>query len=415
MNERMNGMNKTLLITYPYKDSIDEAVALAEAAGYKVVSIVTQRYLTKSKYGIGSGKLMEVKSIVDSLKPDAVIFDEVLKPTQEYNLASTLKVEIIDRERLILNIFERRASTAESRIQVKLAQLRYEMARAREKVRLAKKGEQPGFYGLGRYEVDDYYRDVKRRISTLKSKLESVAKRRALYRRQRIKEGLATISLAGYTSAGKTTLFNALTREQHEAGRGMFTTLSTYTRAISIDGDKYLLSDTVGFISKLPAYMIEAFRSTLEELTFSDLVILVIDASEPMENMKKKYESSISILNELHVPESKIIYALNKIDLLSNEDEVYAKARYLGLDSSLRYDTGMDSMARYVAISAKTGKNIEMLLGMIRRFVGEGYNKVIGVRNGSVEHIDEVTYTGRVDDDEIMSILGLDQDEDSSA
>ncbi|MEM4611737.1 MAG: hypothetical protein QXS95_03225, partial [Candidatus Nitrosocaldus sp.] len=189
MNERMNGMNKTLLITYPYKDSIDEAVALAEAAGYKVVSIVTQRYLTKSKYGIGSGKLMEVKSIVDSLKPDAVIFDEVLKPTQEYNLASTLKVEIIDRERLILNIFERRASTAESRIQVKLAQLRYEMARAREKVRLAKKGEQPGFYGLGRYEVDDYYRDVKRRISTLKSKLESVAKRRALYRRQRIKEG----------------------------------------------------------------------------------------------------------------------------------------------------------------------------------------------------------------------------------
>lgn len=370
-------MNRAILITYPSKDSMDEAVALAEAADYKVISTVTQRYLTKSKYGIGSGKLLEVKGMVESLRPDTVIFDEVLKPTQEYNLASALKVEIIDRERLILNIFERRASTAESRIQVKLAQLRYEMTRAREKVRLAKKGEQPGFYGLGRYEVDDYYRDIKRRISTLKRKLESVAKRRALYRRQRMREGLPTISLAGYTSAGKTTLFNALTSEQYETGRGMFTTLSTYTRAISIQGRRYLLSDTVGFISKLPAYMIEAFRSTLEELTFSDLVILVIDASEPIENMRKKYESSITILNELHVPEDRIVYALNKVDLLDGEDEAYAKARSLGLGLCLDrmgVGSGAGGLGRCVAISAKTGKNMDVLLGMVGRFTGEDYS-----------------------------------------
>jgi GTP-binding protein HflX len=168
-----------------------------------------------------------------------------------------------------------------------LAQLRYELARAREKVRLAKKGEQPGFYGLGRYEVDDYYRDIKRRISTLKKRLEDVAKRRALYRKQRSREGLLSISLAGYTSAGKTTLY-----------KGMFTTLSTYTRALMLhtsngNSMKVLLSDTVGFISKLPAYMIEAFRSTLEELTFADLVLLVIDISEPLTNIMKKYESSM--------------------------------------------------------------------------------------------------------------------------
>ncbi len=404
-------MNKALLITYPYEDSINEALALAEAAGYKVINVVTQRYLTKSKYGIGSGKLMEVRALVDSLMPDVVIFDEVLKPTQEYNLASVLKVEIIDREKLILNIFERRASTAESRIQVKLAQLRYEMARAREKVRLAKRGEQPGFYGLGRYEVDDYYRDVKRRISTLKRRLDAVVKRRALYRRQRSKEGLPTISLAGYTSAGKTTLFNTLTREEHETGQGMFTTLLTYTRAISIDGSKYLLSDTVGFISKLPAYMIEAFRSTLEELTFSDLVVLVIDASEPIENMRKKYESSMKILNELQVQEDKIIYALNKIDLVGNDEgEVYMKARSIGIDVIDRDAT--DKWSRCVAISAKTGKNIEMLLDMIRRFAEKGYKVGDGAEDEGDEDIDEGIDTSNKD--ELMRMLGLDPDESSS-
>ncbi|MFN4336467.1 MAG: GTPase HflX [Candidatus Nitrosocaldus sp.] len=403
-------MNKTLLITYPYEDSINEALALAEAAGYRVINVVTQRYLTKSKYGIGSGKLMEVKALVDSLMPDAIIFDEVLKPTQEYNLASVLKVEIIDREKLILNIFERRASTAESRIQVKLAQLRYEMARAREKVRLAKKGEQPGFYGLGRYEVDDYYRDVKRRISTLKSRLDAVVKRRALYRRQRSKEGLLTVSLAGYTSAGKTTLFNTLTREEHETGQGMFTTLLTYTRAINIKGNKYLLSDTVGFISKLPAYMIEAFRSTLEELTFSDLVVLVIDASEPIENMRKKYESSMKILNELQVQEDKIIYALNKIDLVGDEDEVYRKARSIGIDVR-DGDARETKWSRCVAISAKTGKNIEVLLDTIRWFTDKGYYKagddVKDEDEEEEEHINKGTGIGNKD--ELMNILDLDE------
>lgn len=406
----MDGMNKTLLITYPYEDSINEALALAEAAGYRVINVVTQRYLTKSKYGIGSGKLMEVKALVDSLMPDAIIFDEVLKPTQEYNLASVLKVEIIDREKLILNIFERRASTAESRIQVKLAQLRYEMARAREKVRLAKKGEQPGFYGLGRYEVDDYYRDVKRRISTLKSRLDAVVKRRALYRRQRSKEGLLTVSLAGYTSAGKTTLFNTLTREEHETGQGMFTTLLTYTRAINIKGNKYLLSDTVGFISKLPAYMIEAFRSTLEELTFSDLVVLVIDASEPIENMRKKYESSMKILNELQVQEDKIIYALNKIDLVGDEDEVYRKARSIGIDVR-DGDARETKWSRCVAISAKTGKNIEVLLDTIRWFTDKGYYKagddVKDEDEEEEEHINKGTGIGNKD--ELMNILDLDE------
>jgi len=355
-------MNKTsaILITYPQENSIKEALALADAAGYSVVKTVTQRYLTKSKYGIGSGKAEEVHGFVEDLKPKVIIFDEVLRSTQAYNLAKLLQIEIVDRERLILEIFEKRASSAESSIQVKLAQLRYEMTRAREKVRLAKQGEQPGFFGLGRYEVDNYYRDIKRRIATLKQKLDKVSKRRDLYRHQRTKHGFPSVSLAGYTSAGKTTLFNMLVGEEHDTNKGMFTTLATYARALPLKNGKVLLSDTVGFISKLPAYMIEAFKSTLDELTYSNIVLLVIDMGESLEEVARKYDSCVDILNELHVPQTKVLYVLNKIDLTS-EDEALEKARQLGLLEN----------RRYVTVSAKTGQNAEHLKQMINDIVFE--------------------------------------------
>lgn len=355
-------MNKTsaILITYPQEDSIKEAYALADAAGYSIVKVVTQHYLTKSKYGIGSGKAEEVAEMVEEVKPKVIIFDEVLKPTQSYNLAKLIHLEIIDRERLILDIFEKRASSAESSVQVKLAQLRYEMTRAREKVRLARQGEQPGFFGLGRYEVDNYYRDIKRRIAVLKQKLGKVSKRRDLYRYQRTKQGFPSVSLAGYTSAGKTTLFNTMIGEGHDIGKGMFTTLATYARALELKNGKVLLSDTVGFISKLPAYMIEAFKSTLDELTYSTLVLLVMDMSEPLTEVARKYDSCVDILNELHVPQTKVLYVLNKVDLTS-EEEALEKAKQLGLLEN----------RRYVTMSAKTGENIERLKEMIGDIVFE--------------------------------------------
>ncbi|MGH9910300.1 MAG: GTPase HflX, partial [Nitrososphaerales archaeon] len=261
---------------------------------------------------------------------------------------------------LILEIFEKRASTAESRIQVKLAQLRYEMTRAREKVRLARQGEQPGFFGLGRYEVDNYYRDIKRRIAVLKQKLGKVSTRRDLHRYQRSKQGFPSVSLAGYTSAGKTTLFNLLTGESHDSGRGMFTTLATYARALQLEKGKVLLSDTVGFVSKLPAYMIEAFKSTLDELTYSNLVLLVTDISEPLDEIVRKYDSSIDILNELRVPQTKVLNILNKIDL-TNEKEALEKAAHLDLLEN----------KRHVMISSKNGYNVEQLKEMINSMIFE--------------------------------------------
>src|SRR5919199_264305 len=293
-NSSSSTFRNAILITYPIEQAIKEAISLADAAGYSIIDTVTQRQITKSKYGIGRGKAEEVKELIEQLKPDVIIFDEVMKPTQTYNLASICKTEIIDRERLILEIFERRASTTESQIQIKLAQLRYDMARAREKVSLAKRGEQPGFYGLGKYEADVYYLDIRKRAALLKKKLEREEKRRQLHRNQRAKAGLPTISLAGYTSAGKTTLFNALTGEAKITGQGVFTTLSTFTRAIDLqDKHKVLLNDTVGFISKLPAYMIEAFKSTLDELTYASLVLLVLDISEEVDEIDRKLASSL--------------------------------------------------------------------------------------------------------------------------
>jgi GTPase len=350
----MSNYRKAILITYPVEHTINEAISLANAAGYSVIKTVTQRQITKSRFGIGRGKAEEVKEVVKEIKPDVIIFDETIKPTQIYNLASLCKVEIIDRERLILEIFERRASTTESHIQIKLAQLRYDMARAREKVRLARAGEQPGFYGLGKYEADIYFLDIRRRAAMLKKKLEKEETRRHLHRNQRAKVGLPTVSLAGYTSAGKTTLFNKMTGETKVTGQGIFTTLSTFTRAIDLQGGKVLLNDTIGFISKLPPYMIDAFKSTLDELTYASLVLLVLDISEPADEIRRKFESSRDVINEFEVPDTKIIYVLNKADLTTVED-AFHKADQLGI---------LDSK-RLLAVSAKTGYNIDQLKNLI--------------------------------------------------
>ena len=351
----MAAEKSAILITYPLEQASKEAISLADAAGYSVIKIVTQRQITKSRFGIGKGKADEVKEMVQELKPDVIVFDEVLKPSQMYNLASLCKVEIVDRERLILEIFERRASTAESRIQIKLAQLRYELSRARDKVRLAKVGEQPGFFGLGKYEADVYFLDIRRHIVQLKKKLEKEETRRRLHRNQRARSGLPTVSLAGYTSAGKTTLFNTLTGEAKITGQGIFTTLSTTTRAIQLDGNKALINDTVGFVSKLPAYMIDAFKSTLDELRYANLILLVLDVSESINEIETKFASSLEVISEFEVPPTRIIYVLNKVDATDVQD-AFDKAGMLGI---------LDTKS-VVPVSAKTGFNVDQLKSMIR-------------------------------------------------
>jgi GTP-binding protein HflX len=346
----------TILITYPAKHIASEAKSLAESAGYSVVRVVTQKHLTRSKFGIGKGKADEVRELINSLNIDFVIFDEILKPTQQYNLAKLCETDIIDREKLILEIFRLRSSNEESKIQIKLAELHYEAVRIKEKVRLAKRGEQPGFFGLGKYDADVHLLDIKRRISVLRKKLIKEEKRKFLQRTSRARSGFPTVSIIGYTSVGKTTLFNLLTGETKLVGMELFTTLSTSSRIVNIKGDKIMFSDTVGFISKLPAYMIDAFKSTLQELIFSNIILLVLDLSQSYEMLKIQLSSSFTVLIHLRVSIAKIIYVFNKMDLVNLED-ARDKCEKLGILNQ--------SNKNAVMISSKSGMNVDDLIETI--------------------------------------------------
>jgi len=370
-------MKSALLITYDKDDSVNEALALCDTANYSVCHIIKQDFLQRSKFGISEKKVDELKEIMTRLRPDVIIYDEILKPSQNYNLVSKLKIPILDRETLILEIFESRATSSESRLQIKLAQLRYEMSRAKEKVRLAKMGEQPGFLGIGKFEVDVYYNDIKHRMVSVKLKLKKAGKQRELHRQSRKRLGFKTISLAGYTSAGKTTLFNLLTGEDRQKGKELFTTLSTTTRRLTIENKSVLISDTVGFISKLPAYMIEAFKSTLEELLYTDLVIVIIDASDLQSELKKKFQSCTKTLYELGVEPDRMIFVLNKIDLIEQE-LVKQKKEYLKLDEN----------KIWIPISATTGENILQLKNLINEMLE--FKKDVVVKKSLKEEIDRI-------------------------
>ena len=336
-----------ILVVRDSEPEISEAVSLCGAAGYDVILMVIRNTTQNKKYGLGEGTLKRLESESRRLNPDVIICNEMLKTSQNYNLAAHLHLKIVDRAALILEIFELRASSDESRQQVLLAQMRYEMIHAREKVRLARTGEQPGFMGIGKFEVDVYYNDIRHRIESVRSRLERAARRRELHRRSRARLGLRMISLAGYTSSGKTTLFNTLTGEDRECARDPFTTLATTVRRMKLGSDTCLVSDTVGFISGLPAYMIEAFKSTLEEMTHADAIILVVDASDLVDLAASKLRDCQKTLGDLNVEPARVVVALNKIDLV-DPSTLDSCQEYLGTGQAVR-------------ISAATGAGLDSL------------------------------------------------------
>lgn len=328
---------------------MDELQSLAESAGYTIVGSLEQVRNRDPRYQIGSGKTKELAELVRKNEVEKTIFDNELTPVQAYNLAKATGVEAIDRFQLILEIFVRRASTYEANLQIQLAKLRYELSRAKERVKLARMEEQPGFMGLGKYEVDLYYETVRRRIRSIQEKLEKKKEKRHLHRTRRIELGFSSISLAGYTNAGKSSLFNMLAEEVVPANPSLFTTLSTTTRAMRLSKRKVLLTDTVGFIGRLPLTLIQAFRSTLEETIFSDLILLVIDISESDEEIKRKLTSCLDTIQKIGATGIPIVTTLNKIDLLQ-EDEIQHKAEVL-----------KDTAPNPIPISALHGTNLDLL------------------------------------------------------
>jgi len=310
------------------KPSLEELKRLAEAAGYTVAATLEQVREPDARYQIGAGKVEELARLVKENGIDKILFDNPLKPVQSYNLAKATGVEAIDRFKLILEIFIKRATTTEALLQIQLATLKYELAHAKERVRLAKMTEQPGFMGLGAYEADVYQEAVKQQVHTIQRKLKKIREKRLLHRERRSELGFSAISLAGYTNAGKSSLFNALTEETVRVDSKLFTTLSTTTRFVEISKRKFLITDTVGFIDRLPLTLIEAFHSTLEETIYSDLIILVLDMSESLEMIEKKNNICLETIDRIGASGIPILTTLNKIDLLE-ETEVEEKLKIL--------------------------------------------------------------------------------------
>jgi GTP-binding protein HflX len=332
---------------------MDELKTLAEAAGYEVVGSLEQVTHPRSRFQIGSGKVEELAEMAKELNAERIVFGNELKINQVYNIAKAMGVEVIDRLQLILEIFQKRASTEEANLQIELARWRHELAHARQKVRLARLGEQPGFHGLGKYEVDVYHDSVKRQVLNIEQKLRDIRKTRRLHRTRRQKQGFQSASLAGYTSSGKSTLFNALTKENVPVNVGLFTTLSTTTRAINVHDKKILLTDTVGFIDNLPLTLVEAFYSTLEETILSDLILLIVDVSEPQDEIERKLSCCLDTIREIGAGNVSIVIVLNKIDLISvdtlNERTENLKDRLTSIvPISALYRTNLDLLENEV-------------------------------------------------------------------
>lgn len=334
--------------------SLEELEELAKTAGAETAAKVIQnREAVHPGTYIGKGKIQEVKNLLSALDANGIICDDELSPAQMNNLERELECKVMDRTLLILDIFAGRAVTSEGKIQVELAQLRYRSARLvglRES--LSRLGGGIGTRGPGEKKLETDRRLIRTRISALKSELAQVEKHRKLIRSGRAKGNLKTASIVGYTNAGKSTLLNTLTGAGVQAEDKLFATLDPTTRLLELkDGQQILLTDTVGFIRKLPHHLVEAFKSTLEEAKYADYIIHVVDVSNPQAEMQMHvvYET----LQELGASGKKVITLLNKQDLAEN--------------SGLR-----DFRADYtVKCSARTGQGLDELKEILARLLAE--------------------------------------------
>ena len=310
------------------EDSLEELGLLARTAGAEVVSTLSQRLDRRTNAYLGKGKLEELRDLRDEKQADVAIFDDELTPTQQRNLEEALGIKVIDRTALILDVFARRAQTHEGRLQVELAQHEYLLPRlVGQWSHLERLGGGIGTRGPGETQLETDRRIIRNRIQKLKRELERVRKQRSLYRQRRQREGIPVVSLVGYTNAGKSTLLNALSSADVIAEDKLFSTLDPVTRRVSLPGKApFLLTDTVGFIQKLPPTLVAAFRATLEELEGADVALHVIDITH--RNAPEQVQVVDDLLAELHlVDEASRILVLNKVDLLSDNDlnEGYAQ------------------------------------------------------------------------------------------
>ena len=305
----------------PAAESIAELAELAKTAGAEVVGSTTQRleHPNVATY-IGSGKVEEVILERKRLEANVVIFDDELSPSQQRNLEKALGVKVIDRTALILDIFATRAQTREGRVQVELAQMQYLLPRlAGQWSHLERMEGALGTRGPGETQIETDRRLINARIAKLRRDLKQVSTQRELYRRRRARNNVPVVALVGYTNAGKSTLMRALSGADVLAEDKLFATLDPVTRRLGLpSGEVVLLTDTVGFIQKLPTQLVAAFRATLEELEEADLLLHVVDISHP--NAYEQTQTVEATLKDLGVEGKPVLLALNKVDLLQHAD-----------------------------------------------------------------------------------------------
>ncbi len=337
------------------EESLEELSELAKTAGAQTVgTIIQNREAVHPGTYIGKGKIEEVRSLVLAMDANGVICDDELSPAQLNNLERELDCKVMDRTLLILDIFARRAVTSEGKIQVELAQLRYRSARLvglRES--LSRLGGGIGTRGPGEKKLETDRRLIRTRISALKEELKQVEKHRELIRGKRAKGNLKTAAIVGYTNAGKSTLLNVLTGADVLSEDKLFATLDPTTRLLELsDGQQILLTDTVGFIRKLPHHLVEAFKSTLEEAKYADYIIHVVDSSNPQ--AEKQMHIVYETLRELGAVGKPVITLFNKQDKTETE-----QIRDFKADHTLK-------------ISAKTGEGLEEFKELLGELLSEG-------------------------------------------
>ncbi len=308
--------------TWSVEDSLEELAQLADTAGAEVVGALVQR-LTRPNvaYYLGKGKVQELADLRREVGYDVVLFDDELSPTQQRNLEQALGVKIIDRTALILDIFAKRAQTHEGRLQVELAQHEYLLPRlAGQWSHLERLGGGIGTRGPGEAQIETDRRLVRQKIHRLKKEIEQVRKHRALYRRRRAAQGIPIVSIIGYTNAGKSTLLNALGKADVLVEDKLFATLDPITRRLNLPNkQQVLISDTVGFIQKLPPTVIAAFRATLEELNEAHLLLHIVDITH--QNAAQQCTSVEKILSKLGLGDKPRVTVLNKVDLFVEREE----------------------------------------------------------------------------------------------
>ena len=340
------------------EESMAELAALVETAGGETLGTVLQnRNSPDPRCFIGEGKAAEVQLFCENTGADMVIFDNDLSPSQQRVLTEMLGVQVLDRCGLILDIFAQRAKTKEGRLQVELAQYKYLLPRLSGMGKsLSRQGGGIGTRGPGETKLESDRRHIRERITRLESELAQVRQVRGVQRERRRKNSVPVVAIVGYTNAGKSTLLNQLTGAGIPANNRLFDTLDTTSRLLKVsDNLDVILSDTVGFIAKLPHHLVDAFRATLEELEYADLLLHVIDSADP--NRQEHIAVVDKLITTLAKPGTPVLYCYNKADLVSRED--------IPLGENI------------VAVSAAKGVGMEALLQRIEEMLGHARHHVV--------------------------------------